>query len=967
MSLLFPDGIFSPQALGDERATGILLDATLRCGAVLRPSDILHAVIGSGDQAVLSVLGLALADGAQPRHLRETIEVYNAGAGESGASSRPFDGSRARCAPETLAALDAFEKALSADRERLRPVALELLLARLLEHQDADDLTFLGSVLDAPAAVLALDEQVRVSSEPLPALLDDASGRLRSEEFSADAWGVLELAAERAGELGYDRLLPAHCFLALLAGTEGLTERLVRLQIPPRIGLVKAVEVLNGAFRLSEHAKDAPPLHRDGLGDPLLALLHAARRAAALRGGERADTGHLLEALLADPPPRLAAVLEGEPLRLNVGRMRDHLDQELRSARTAAPREVPFRPAAGAPPSEDLTWLARTEGIPPVPHLDHYFDPVNRALHRTVGNHVLLTGESGVGATTLLRELARRAADGTIPFLRRKRFLHVDCQDVAPAESAEKLGRIISDVAGRTDLVVCLDGLGALLRGPNGTNHVLTLRSALKERRLHLVGVLSGQDYDDLLAADHALRELTTRVELAEPGRDAARDMVGQAADGLAAEFGIAVAGKAVDRAVVMAGDFILSQRLPLAAVKVLRRAAEDLHYRRTQLGDPRSEVGVADVVRVIAEVSGVPAAQISGTGGERVDYEQALGGSVFGQDRAVATVAGELRRIKAGLAGADGGPASVMLFAGLTGVGKTELAKTVASFYSTSKLLQTYPMGGFTERHSVSSILGSPQGYVGHERGGRIVNELNADPYGVFLLDEAEKAHAEVWRPFLNLFDEGWIEDRRGVRAHGDRAIFILTTNAGHDVIARMTRQGADEEAIAAAVKEALLRARSGGSHEDPVFTPEFLARIRRIIVFRPLDEDAMAGICRKMVDAKQAFWREKREKDLVVPERLIAWAARRAHEGNEAADGKEGARKLRELLTDLIEDPILKAQERLEDDYRRCARIELDFDPGPPPRTEVRFAAATDLAKNELAKNELAKSDPAKNGEVR
>jgi ATP-dependent Clp protease ATP-binding subunit ClpA len=126
-----------------------------------------------------------------------------------------------------------------------------------------------------------------------------------------------------------------------------------------------------------------------------------------------------------------------------------------------------------------------------------------------------------------------------------------------------------------------------------------------------------------------------------------------------------------------------------------------------------------------------------------------------------------------------------VLLFAGMTGVGKTELAKRIAELYSTSKRLTTYAMGNFTEPHSVSGIIGVPPGYVGHEDGGRLINELNADPYSVFLLDEAEKCHPNVWKPFLNLFDEGWIMGHRGVKAHADRAIFILTTNAGDKTIA--------------------------------------------------------------------------------------------------------------------------------------------------------------------------------------
>ncbi|WP_066947838.1 AAA family ATPase [Streptomyces lushanensis] len=923
----------------DERAIDILSAATQRCSETVRPSDLLYAAIDSGDQGILSVLALTLAEGAQPRHVLETIAVYNPGSRDG--QDFDFDGRRERFAPETLAALDHFTTEFAQDRDRLRPVCLELLVACVLDHPDPGDRQFLR-ILDTAATARALRDQARVSTEPPPALLDD-TGRLRSEEFSADAWAVLEQAAERAGELGYDRLLPPHCFLALLGETEGLTERLVRLQIPPQLGLAKVAEMLSGAFRLSQHGKDAPPLHRDGLGEPSLALLQRARRAAVIWGAELVDTPHLLDALLEDPPARLVSLFRAEPLRVDLARMRELLAQAVREARATGPREVPFRLPLESPPTEDLTWLARTRGIAPARHLERYFDALGRALHRTTDNHVLITGPAGVGTTSLVRELARRAAAGELPFLRRKRLLRVDCRDVPDTESGARLARIIAHVAGRTDLIVCLDGLGAMLRGPRGTDHVQALRSALKERRIHLVGVLSDQEYDDLLAADHALRELTTRIGMTEPDRASARDMVRQTADTLEAEFRTVIDDRAVDRAVVMSGDYILNQRLPLAAVKVLRRACEDLDYRRTQLGDTRAVVTTEDVVRVIAEVSGVPAAQIAGTGGGRTDYEQALGGSVFGQREAVEVVAGELRRIKSGLAGASGGPASVMLFAGLTGTGKTELAKTVAGFYSSSKRLQTYPMENFSEAHSVSGIIGSPPGYIGHERGGRLVNELNADPYCVFLLDEAEKAHPEVWRPFLNLFDEGWIVDQRGVKAHGDRAIFILTSNAGQEIISRMSREGRSDEEIVARVKEELLqvgnRARSG-----PVFSPEFVARIRRIIVFRPLDLDAMTGICRKLVDRQRRFWLDKREKELIVPETLIHYVAGRGHLLNEKSGGKEGGRIIAKILSDLIENPILLEQERREEEFRTCARIELGFRRTGPgePTTDVRFRPA-------------------------
>jgi hypothetical protein len=299
--------------------------------------------------------------------------------------------------------------------------------------------------------------------------------------------------------------------------------------------------------------------------------------------------------------------------------------------------------------------------------------------------------------------------------------------------------------------------------------------------------------------------------------------------------------------------------------------------------------------------------------------------------------VASQLRGIKAGLP-EPGKPASVMLFAGLTGVGKTELAKTLARFYSSSKRLQTYTMENFTQPHTVSGIVGVPPGYVGHEQGGRLINDLNSDPYCVFLLDEAEKAHPDVWKPFLNLFDEAWIVDQRGVKAFADRAIFILTTNVGDDIIARMWQDHADMSSIEHAVRKALSEVRHRESG-DIVFPPEFLARIHQIVVFRPLDEEALREICLMVVTRMTGEWQEKRNKRLVVPQTLISYIARESHRADVVSGFKEGGRIVRKLIAQLIRDQVLAEQALRPDEYESCNVIELRF--LMPPEALSNYAA--------------------------
>jgi len=546
--------------------------------------------------------------------------------------------------------------------------------------------------------------------------------------------------------------------------------------------------------------------------------------------------------------------------------------------RTAAAGPRPDRgPAAEAPfllppqvaASDDLTHRARTAAAPAEfpfdrePQYERLFDALARALHRRQFHHVLLSGDRGVGKSTVVAELARRAAAGRIPFLGQARFLSIDCRYVPPDESRQRLAAILAHIADRADLVACVEGFPALLRGERAISNKPALLAALAHARFRVVGLLTPRECDELLSDDPGFAEFFTRVDVEEPDADTALRLLRHFALGLSERFRVAIDDEAVRQAVALSADYVLNDQLPAKALKLLHRACEEIDYERGQLGRPRHRVTASDMVRLVAEVSGVPEETLLGVAG-RSDYEQGLREMIFGQDHVVREVATELGLIKAGMTDPTK-PASVMLFLGQTGTGKTELAKVLARFYSTSKRLKTYTLGNCVEAHSVSTVIGVPPGYVGHDQGGRLVNELNADPYCVFLLDEADKAHPDVLQPFLNLFDEGWVCDQRGVRAYGNKSIFILTSNVGQRMIAEMVQQGKSSEEIAGRMKEALGQIRHSKS-DRPVFTPEFLARIKRIIVFNPLNRAAMEGISRKLTAELVETWQAKRGKRLGV-----------------------------------------------------------------------------------------------------
>ena len=498
-----------------------------------------------------------------------------------------------------------------------------------------------------------------------------------------------------------------------------------------------------------------------------------------------------------------------------------------------------------------------------------------RVLSRRSASAVAVTGLEGVGRTQFIEELADLASRGVAPF-GQHRFLLFDVSNVPTEDSRYCLGAVLAQAEDQAGLILCLAGLAGLLRRTDGGSNKSLLRAYLSDPGRKLIGILTNQEYNESIGSDADLVRLFTRIEVAEPTEEEATDLLLAEALTLQDEYGLTIRPEIVRRAVSLSSQFVLNEQLPGKARRLLRTACDDVSFslevmpsRSPVGGDDRcserparlAEITEPDVVRVIAERTGIPEETIAGAGNE-IDFESALTVEVVGQDQAVQAVATELSLVKAGLTD-PGKPASVMLFAGMTGVGKTELAKAVARLYSSSKRLQTYTMANFTEPHSVSGIIGVPPGYVGYEHGGRLINELNSDPYAVFLLDEADKAHPNVWKPFLNLFDEGWIVDQRGTKGWADRAIFILTTNAGDNAISQMSRQGKSQSEIVEHVKRTLSRLRHERSSQ-PVFPSQFLSRLSRIVVFQPLGEQAMIGIAQRQIAHMKRTWQQRRGKRL-------------------------------------------------------------------------------------------------------
>ena len=244
------------------------------------------------------------------------------------------------------------------------------------------------------------------------------------------------------------------------------------------------------------------------------------------------------------------------------------------------------------------------------------FDAMARSLYRRNRRHVIVTGLDGVGKTCFVREFARRAAAGVIPYLKNAKFLWIGCGNVGPEDSRACLETIVTSVAGRANVVLCLDNLDALLKRPSGGSNKPLLGAVAGRADIQIVGIMSKWSYEDLIGGDARMLKLFDRIEIEEPGEDAVLEIVGQAAARFEREFRLKISDQVVRRTVMLSSNFMLNANNPAKSVNLLQQVCEDADYERTQLGNQRSEVTTADVVRTIAETTGIPEATIAGQDG---------------------------------------------------------------------------------------------------------------------------------------------------------------------------------------------------------------------------------------------------------------------------------------------------------------------------------------------------------------
>ena len=785
------------------------------------------------------------------------------------------------------------------------------------------------------------------------------------QRFTDDAQRVLSFAQEAALELGHDYVGTEHVLIGLTKVKNGVAAKaLEELNIVTE-DIFEAVEEQVGRGNKKATSIYMTPRVKNVLE---LAVQVANRMNHNYVGTEHillgllSDGGGVAVGILRAMNIRTDDIVEAIRHILGSSTNGNHSGQEGANNNGDLGELTDF--------ATDLNESAKQGKIDPVIGRDTEIQRVIQILSRRTKNNPVLIGEPGVGKTAIAEGLAQRIVNGNVPeILRNKRIISLSISSMLAGakyrgEFEERLKKAIDEVQQHKDMIIFIDEIHTLV-GAGATEGAMDaaniLKPALARGEFQVIGATTLDEYKKHIEKDAALERRFQPVQVGEPNEEDALEILRGLRDRYEAFHKAKITDEALKAAVTLSSRYITDRFLPDKAIDVVDEAASkvrmkvfsaapDVKALEDRLNTVKKEKEAAvtsqdfekaaklrdeeqvlvkeiddkksvakeesdqklivtedDIAAVVAQWTGIPVAKIAEEESETLLHlEDELHKRVIGQDDAVTAVAKAVRRARAGLKDPKR-PIGSFLFLGPTGVGKTELARALASsLFGDESAMIRLDMSEYMEKHTVSRLVGAPPGYVGYEEGGQLTDAVRRKPYSVILLDEVEKAHADFFNILLQVLDDGRLTDSQGRTVDFRNTVIIMTSNLGAKALHKnstelgfLAPKKAESHTNDSKTKDFKEAKKSVLDAVKRHFRPEFLNRIDEMIVFHPLTEEDLTKIVTIiMSDVTKRL--EERDLHLeITPEAMKLLV-------KEGSDFTMGARPLKRAIQRLIEDPV-------------------------------------------------------------
>lgn len=551
----------------------------------------------------------------------------------------------------------------------------------------------------------------------------------------------------------------------------------------------------------------------------------------------------------------------------------------------------------------DLTRAAREGKLDPVVGRDGEISRVIEILGRRKKNNPMLIGEPGVGKSAIVEGIAQKIAHGDISAaLAKKRILSLDIASVVAGtkyrgDFEKRLKTIIKEASENPDIVLFIDEFHTIV-GAGGASGSLDaanmLKPALARGEFQCIGATTLDEFTKIVEKDGALDRRFQKIVVEPTGVTESIEILRQLRSKYEEFHGLKYSDEAVEAAVRLTDRYITDKSLPDKAIDAFDEAGSMV---RLSTARKKADVSAEDIATVVSKMTGIPVNKVAESEGNRiVKMRTRLKGRIIGQDEAIETVVRAIQRNRAGLKDPNR-PIGTFLFFGPTGVGKTQLARSLAEYlFDSEENLIRIDMSEYMEKFSVSRLIGAPPGYVGYEEGGQLSERVRRKPYAVVLLDEIEKAHPDIFNLLLQVMDEGRLTDSNGRTVDFKNTIVIMTSNVG----SREVQDYGSGIGFATAGKNVEVDRR--GVVEKAVrkaFPPEFINRVDEQVYFNSLSRETIEEI----IDIEL---KDLRERALEAGYKLTITAAAKRLVADAGYDPAYGARPLKRAVMRYVEDPV-------------------------------------------------------------